>query len=251
VSGVLPFAVLGATWYLAAQAQLLPRMVLPAPGAVAAALGDLLADGRLQRNMVDSLGRLLLGSLFGIGLGVALGVLLGVRRGLANFLEPLVSFLNALSGIAWIPLAILWFGIGPVAVTFILWNSIFFLVLFNTLVGVRSVPRVYLQAVLTLGAGPRQIITDVLLPGALPNIALGMRMGLSFGWRALIAAEMVGTTSGLGFMIFDASYFLRSDVVLAGILLIGVIWLVTDRLLLAPFERWTVERWGLVHRVEL
>jgi NitT/TauT family transport system permease protein/taurine transport system permease protein len=116
---------------------------------------------------------------------------------------------------------------------------------------VRSVPRVYLQAVLTLGAGPRQIITDVLLPGALPNIALGLRMGLSFGWRALIAAEMVGTTSGLGFMIFDASYFLRSDVVLAGILLIGVIWLVTDRLLLAPFERWTVERWGLVHRVEL
>lgn len=248
---VLPFAVVIAVWLVVAESRIMPRMFLPSPIAVATALWELLLDGRLLTNVAHSLGRLLVGGVVSVGLGVGLGVLLGLNRGLAQFLEPPISFLNALSGIAWIPLAILWFGIGPVAVTFILWNSIFFLVLFNTLLGVRSVPLIYQNAILTLGAGRRRVITDVLLPGALPNIALGLRMGLGFGWRALIAAEMIGTTTGLGFMIFDASYFLRSDVILAGILVIGVIWLITDQLLLAPLERRTIERWGLVSRVEL
>jgi taurine transport system permease protein len=247
----LPFAVLVAIWLLLAESRIMPRMFLPSPIAVAATLWELLLDGRLLTNVAHSLGRLLIGGAVSVVLGVGLGVVLGLNRGLARFLEPPISFLNALSGIAWIPLAILWFGIGPASVTFILWNSIFFLVMFNTLLGVRSVPLIYEQALRTLGAGRLQIIRDVLLPGALPNIALGLRMGLGFGWRALIAAEMIGATTGLGFMIFNASYFLRSDVILAGILVIGVIWLATERLLLVPLERWTIERWGLVSRVEM
>ena len=247
----LPFAVLLVAWYAAAESRVLPRMYIPAPAAVVQALWDVLRDGTLATNIAHSLGRLLLGSVVSVTMGVGLGLLLGLNRGVAGFLEPLISFLNALSGIAWIPLAILWFGIGPASVTFILWNSIFFLVMFNTLLGVRSVPLIYEHALRTLGAGRLQIIRDVLLPGALPNIALGLRMGLGFGWRALIAAEMIGATTGLGFMIFNASYFLRSDLIMAGILVIGAIWLLTDRLLLAPLERRTIERWGLVNRVEL
>jgi taurine transport system permease protein len=181
-----------------------------------------------------------------VAMGLVLGVVMGLNRGVAEFFEPLCSFLNAMSGIAWIPLALIWFGIGPKSVTFILWNSIFFLVLFNTMLGVKAVPRIFEHAVLTLGGSRWRVIRDVMLPGALPNIVLGLRMGISFGWRALIAAEMIGASSGLGFRIWDAASFHRSDIILGGIILIGLIWLCTDRLLLVPLERWTIERWGLV-----
>jgi NitT/TauT family transport system permease protein/taurine transport system permease protein len=221
---------------------------LPSPLAGADALRELVLDGRLMRNILDSIGRLSLGIVVSVAMALSLGLIMGLNRGLAEFLEPLVSFLNALSGIAWIPLSIVWFGIGPKSVTFIIWNSIFFLVLFNTMLGVKAVPQIFEHAVLTMGGSRWRVIRDVLLPGALPNIVLGLRMGIGFGWRALIAAEMIGATSGLGFMIFEASQFYRSDVILAGIIVIGIIWLCTDHLVLVPLERWTIERWGLVNR---
>jgi taurine transport system permease protein len=243
-----PFLVLVLVWYLLASSGRFSRSFLPSPLLVAEALRELIADGRLARNIADSLGRLGLGIVVSVAMGMSLGLVMGLNRWVAEFFEPLCSFLNALSGIAWIPLALVWFGIGPKSVTFILWNSIFFLVLFNTMLGVKSVPRIFENAVLTLGGARWRVIRDVILPGALPNIVLGLRMGISFGWRALIAAEMIGATSGLGFMIWDASYFVRSDVILAGIIVIGLIWLCTDRLLLVPLEKWTIERWGMVSR---
>jgi taurine transport system permease protein len=241
-----PFAVLVLVWYLLAASGRFPRNFLPSPLAVLDALRDLIADGRLMRNIMDSIGRLALGIVVSVVMGLVFGLLMGLNRGVAAFIEPMASFMNALSGIAWIPLALVWFGIGPKSVTFILWNSIFFLVLFNTMLGVKAVPRIFEHAVLTLGGSRWRIIRDVMFPGAMPNIVLGLRMGIGFGWRALIAAEMIGATSGLGFMIFDASYFHRSDVILAGIIVIGLIWLCTDRLLLIPLEKWTIERWGMV-----
>jgi NitT/TauT family transport system permease protein/taurine transport system permease protein len=246
LSGLLPFAVLVVVWQLLAQSGRFTINQVPPPVYVAEVLWDLLRDGTLFEHTFQSLGRLALGLVAGCSMGIVLGVAMGLRRDLAEFIEPLASFLNALSGIAWIPLAIVWFGIGPGAVTFILWNSIFFLVLFNTLLGVLSVPQVYRSAILTLGGSTRQIILDVLVPGAMPNIVLGLRMGMGFGWRALIAAEMIGATSGLGFFIFDASSYLRTDMIVAGIIVIGVLVMATDRLLLVPLERWTIERWGLV-----
>jgi taurine transport system permease protein len=246
IAYLAPFAVLIVLWYLLASSGRFPRNAVPSPLSVVEAMRDLIGDGRLARNVADSLGRLGLGIVVSVSMGLALGLVLGLNRGVAEFVEPLCSFLNALSGIAWIPLALIWFGIGPKSVTFILWNSIFFLVLFNTMLGVKAVPRIFEHAVLTLGGSRWRVIRDVMFPGALPNIVLGLRMGISFGWRALIAAEMIGATSGLGFMIWDASYFHRSDIILAGIIVIGLIWLCTDRLILVPLERWTIERWGMV-----
>ena len=244
---LFPFACLISAWWWLASTNYYPRNFLPAPLAVFEALADKLQDGTLQKHVSASMGRLGLGIVVSLFMGVGFGMIMGLSRGVAEFFEPLTSFLNALSGIAWVPLAIVWFGLGQGAVTFILWNAIFFLVMFNTLLGVKAVPRVFMNAVLTMGGGKWRVIRDVMLPGAMPNIILGVRMGIGFGWRALIAAEMIGATSGLGFMIFDASYFHRTDVIMAGILVIGVIWLVTDRLILIPLERRTIERWGLIN----
>ena len=150
------------------------------------------------------------------------------------------------SGIAWLPLAITWFGLGWTSVTFIMFNTIFFLVFFNTLVGVRAVPRIFEHAVRTLGGSRRHVIFQVLIPGALPSIVTGIRMSIGFGWRALIAAEMIATSTGLGFLIYNAANFHQSDTILVGIVTIGLLWLATDRLVLQPLERRTIERWGLV-----
>jgi NitT/TauT family transport system permease protein/taurine transport system permease protein len=111
---------------------------------------------------------------------------------------------------------------------------------------VRSVPRIFEQSVRTLGGSRRHVILQVLIPGAMPNIVTGLRMSISFGWRALIAAEMIATSTGLGFLIYNAQNFHQSDAILVGIIAIGILWLATDRLVLQPLERWTIERWGLV-----
>lgn len=169
----------------------------------------------------------------------------GISRRFASVVEPLAGFFNAISGIVWLPLAITWFGLSWKTVLFVIGNSVFFTVFFNTFVGVRAVPRLYERAILTLGASRWRTIQDVLLPGAMPSIVTGIRLGLGFGWRALIAAELVAVTQGLGFMIFSAANYLRTDVILAGILVIGVIALAMDTLILVPIERATVQRWGL------
>ena len=249
-TALFPFAVLLGAWQLITMAEWIPRYFLPTPHEVLKAWIEVIADGSYLRNVGASLVRVGIGFAVSATLGIGLGVLMGLKRGIADFIQPLASFLNALSGIAWVPLAITWFGLGPVAVTFIIWNAIFFLVLFNTLVGIKAVPKIYENAVLTLGGNRREVITQVLIPGALPNVTTGLRMGMGFGWRALIVAEMIAASSGLGFMIFDARYYQRADLILVGIVTIGLIWLATDRLLLVPLERWTIERWGLVSRLQ-
>jgi taurine transport system permease protein len=244
--GLLPFAVLLAAWAAVSRAGVLPAIFLPGPDEVARVAWEMAVDGSLWVNIGASLGRLLAGVVVSVPLAVGLGMLVGLDRRLAPVLEPIAGFFNALSGIAWLPLAITWFGLGWASVTFILFNTIFFLVFFNTLVGVRGVPRVFEHAVRTLGGSRRHVILQVLIPGAMPNIVTGIRLSIGFGWRALIAAEMIATTSGLGFLIFNAQHFHQSDTILAGIITIGLLWLATDRLALQPLERWTIERWGLV-----
>ena len=244
--GMVPFAVILIVWTLVARAHVVPPLFLPSPAEVAGTAWEMLRDGSLLIHMGASLGRVMVAILVSVPLAVGLGVAVGLQRWLAPVVEPIVGFFNALSGIAWLPLAMTWFGLGWVSVTFILFNTIFFLVFFNTLVGVRTVPRLFEQAVRTLGGSRRHVILQVLVPGAMPNIVTGIRFSVGFGWRALIAAEMIATSTGLGFLIYDASNFHRSDTILVGILTIGILWLATDRLALQPLERWTVERWGLV-----
>jgi NitT/TauT family transport system permease protein/taurine transport system permease protein len=244
--GAAPFAVLVLAWAAVTRAGVVPSLFLPSPAEVLGTGWEMARDGSLWINVGASLGRVLIGIVVSVPLAVAAGVLVGLSRRLATVLEPIASFFNSLSGIAWLPLAVTWFGLGWASVTFIMFNTIFFLVFFNTLVGVRTVPRIFEQAVRTLGGSRRHVILQVLIPGAMPNIVTGLRMSISFGWRALIAAEMIATSTGLGFLIYNAQNFHQSDAILVGIIAIGILWLATDRLVLQPLERWTIERWGLV-----
>ncbi|HTD45700.1 MAG TPA: ABC transporter permease subunit, partial [bacterium] len=123
-----------------------------------------------------------------------------------------------------------------------------FPVAFNTMLGVRTVPRLYRYAVLTLGGTWRQIVFQVLLPGAIPYIVGGVRLGIAYGWRALIAAEIVVGSGGLGYLIFKAETFHLTARIIAGMTAIGVLWYLTDYFLLRPLEEATIERWGLVYR---
>ncbi len=203
-------------------------------------------DCLMTNHVFSSVGRMILAAVIGVPAGIAFGVLAGMNRTVSKFLEPIGIFANSISGIAWIPLAIVWFGVGWVTTLFIMLNTIFWLVFFNTMMGVRGVSRVYEHGVLTLGGGRWDIITQVYLPGAMPSIITGMRMAMGFGWRALIAAEMIGGDSGLGFMIFVSAQEFKIEEVFLGVIVISLIWMATDRYMLMPLEKWTVHRWGLV-----
>ena len=243
-----PFVVILAAWSIYWAIARPGLETLPGVQDVARAVWDLAASGQLAQNVSASLWRLFLGASLGILTGVLGGFLVGLSRGAAEFLNPLVVFFNAISGIVWLPLVIAWLGIGTALAVFLIWNTVFFIVFQNTALGVQLVPEVLEQGVRALGAGRFETLRSVTLPGALPYVLTGIRSGLGFGWRALIAAELVGAATGLGQMIFNAAEYHRSDFILAGCFMIGAIAMALDHWLLRPIERRTVQRWGLVTR---
>jgi taurine transport system permease protein len=209
---------------------------------------EVIADGSLAAHVGASLWRVTVGTVIALLTAVPLGIAMGVSKGVSDFLTPLFRFFSVLAGIAWIPIATLWFGYGFGAITFIIFNAVFFVVAYNTLLGVSTIPMPLRHAAASLGASRWHMLTQVLLPGALPNIVTGIRTGMGFAWRGLIAAEMIATNVGLGYMLFLARDFYRTEVIVFAMIVIGLIWLALDRLLLAPLERATIERWGLVQR---
>jgi taurine transport system permease protein len=241
-----PFAVLIALWaVLVPYFDVNPRL-FPHLSAVIQAGIEGVQDGTLIQHIRASLWRVTVGTVLALMAAIPLGIAMGVSRGVSAFLTPLLRFFSVLAGIAWIPIATLWFGYGFGAITFVIFNAVFFIVTYNTLLGVSTIPLQTRNAAASLGAGRWAMLTEVLLPGALPNIVTGIRTGLGFAWRGLIAAEMIATNEGLGYMLFVARDFYRTEVIVLGMVVIGVLWLLLDRLVLAPLERATIERWGMV-----
>lgn len=239
----IPFLIIIAVWASA-------RVLLDKPISVLPRVTDVFevpfkAD-KYWTNVRASIWRLTLGFIVAATSGVFVGLIAGLSKRVSEFLNPIVTAMNAISGIAWIPLAIAWLGVGTSMVVFIIWNAAFFLIFGNTMLGVRLTPQILEDSLLTLGATRRDVLRQVVFPGAMPYIMSGLRSGLGFGWRAVIAAELVGATSGLGQWIFEQQEFARADNIVAGALTIGVIGLLMDRVLLAPLEKRTIEKWGLV-----
>ena len=246
---IAPLVLLLILWEVLIRAFGVNPRVFPDVESVARAGLESIQDGSLLRHAGASLGRVAVGTVLAIVISIPLGVAMGVSPAVSSFLTPLFRFFSVLAGIAWIPIATLWFGYGFGAITFVIFNAVFFVVTYNTLLGVSSIPLPLRHAAASLGASKWTMLTEVLLPGALPNIVTGIRTGMGFAWRGLIAAEMIATNVGLGYMLFLARDFYRTEVIVFGMVVIGILWLLLDRLLLAPLERATIERWGMVRRV--
>jgi len=248
VKFAIPLLVLLLIWEFSVQFFQVNARVFPSIESVYKAGLEAVNDGSIFQHVAASLGRVAFGTLLAVLISIPLGVAMGLNPIVSDFLSPLFRFFSVLAGIAWIPIATLWFGYGFGAITFVIFNAVFFVVTYNTLLGVASIPMPLRNAAASLGANGWTLLTQVILPGALPNIVTGIRTGLGFAWRGLIAAEMIATNVGLGYMLFLARDFYKTEVIVLGMIIIGLIWLAIDRLILAPVERATIERWGMVRR---
>lgn len=248
VRSIVPFVVLVAVWWgVHAIFDPAPTKLVD-PAKVVSAFFESIREGTLPAYIARSLGRLSLGVVIGMVVGVPLGWLLGLDKDVAHAAEPVLRFFNAVSGIAWLPLMISWFGFTEKTISSIIIYTMIFPVVFNTMIGVRTVPPVLRDATRSMGASWFRVIRDVYVPGSFPSMMTGLRLGIGFGWRALIAGEFVVGGGGLGFFIFDARTAGLIERVMLGMIVLGALWLLIDRLILRPVEEYTSAKWGMVRQ---
>lgn len=206
-----------------------PGQILPGPVSVAGGLLELLQHGLLLKYVVASLFRVTWGFLLAALLAIPLGLALGwYRRGEMAF-YPLVQIFRPISPLAWIPLAILWFGVGDLAAIFLIFVGCFFPLLLTAMNAVHHIPGVYINAGRNFGLSPSAFVARVLYPAVIPQLIVGLRITLGVAWLVVVAAEMISVNSGLGFLIVDArNAGNRYDLVVAGMVIIGVIGLLLD-----------------------
>lgn len=226
---LVPALILG-LWQLAAQAGWLSSRILPAPSAVAAAAWSLAVSGELWQHVRISALRALWGLLLGGGLGLALGLLNGSSRTAETLLDTTLQMIRNIPVLALIPLVILWFGIEETAKLALLSLGVFFPVYLNTFHGIRSVDPALIEMGRSYGLSGWPLYRDVILPGALPSILVGLRFALGLVWVILIVTETISAQSGIGYMTMNAREFLQTDVVLLGILLYALLGKAADTL---------------------
>jgi ABC-type nitrate/sulfonate/bicarbonate transport system permease component len=202
-------------------------VLMPAPSLIAVTAWRLVVTGELVHHLLASLQRELV-AFAGALAAVPLGIAMGWWRGFHDQANPIFEILRPIPPLAWIPLSILWFGLGDTQNEFIIFLGMFFPILVNTSVGVRNIEPSLVRAAQSLGARRADLLRRIVFRAALPQIVTGIRVGLGVGWMALVAAELVGANSGLGFLINDARSMLRTDIIVVGMLTIGVMGLVID-----------------------
>jgi len=247
---LLSFGLAAVVWEAFARSGLFPPSVTPSVVAIGGALVTMIADGTLFIHVLYTLYRIVVGLSLAALVGVPLGMLMGRFRSVERFVLPLVSVLNPIPSLAWVPVFIMWFGLGnAAAIALVLYAATFPLIL-NAWTGMRSVNRLWLRAATAMGADDRAIFLKVVLPGALPFVITGLRQAFARAWIAVVGGEMIAATSwGLGWVIFDSKEFLNTDVMIAALVAIGVLGLVFERVVFQSLERRTVGRWGMVRMV--
>jgi NitT/TauT family transport system permease protein len=242
-----PFLVVGALWEIVAHLGVFPAQFFPSLETIAGAFARLTLSGVLPHHAFDTLMRLGLGFALAAIVGVAIGVLMGRSRRAEDILLPLVSIGAPIPGLAYAPLFLLWFGPGNVPAVVLVAFVSAFPIIYNSWSGVKAVKDIWLRSAQAMGADDRRLFRHVVLPGALPYILTGLRLGLAQAWRILVAVEMLAAVPwGLGWLIFGAQEFLNTDVMLAGIAVIAVIGLALEKLVFQPLEKFTVVRWGMM-----
>lgn len=226
ISILTGLTLLGA-WWIASALNVVSPVFLPSPPVVAAAFGTLFTtgfvDSTLLEHLAASLGRVLGALAVSLSLGIPVGLLIALSRVGRGVLDPIVEFLRPLPPLAYLPLIIIWVGIGEASKVTVIALSMLPPIILSTSAGVKAVPKDFVNAARAFGATRTQVLTRVLLPASVPSILTGIRIALGTGWSTLVAAELVAATRGLGFMIQSAAQFLVTDIVIAGIVVIAII----------------------------
>jgi NitT/TauT family transport system permease protein len=247
VRGMLALLVAAAAYETIARSGIFPKALLPLLETVARRLFDMLADGSMLWHASYTLARMLTGFALAVVVGLPLGILMGRVRAVEGFFLPLVSALMPIPSLAWVPVFILWFGLGNTVAVLVVCYAAMFPMVLNAWSGVRSVNQLWLRAAGAMGADETALFWMVMLPGAAPFIIGGLRQAFQRSWIAVVGAEMIASSDwGLGWVIYDAKEFLNADVMLASLAVIGAIGFVFERLVFGSLERATVLRWGMV-----
>ncbi|HEX4346677.1 MAG TPA: ABC transporter permease [Vicinamibacterales bacterium] len=230
--------------FWAASIRLMHATIFPSPLAVATGAGQLVQGGLYFKYIADSLRRVTSGYLIAVGLGIPFGLVLGWYPIAGQIVNPTIQILRPISPIAWIPIAILLFGVGDMASIYLVFIASFFPIVVSTMNGVRNVPQMYRRAGRNFGLSPGNLLRQVVFPAALPQMLVGLRIALGIAWLVVVAAEMIASDSGLGYLVIDArNSGKRYDLVVAAMITIGVIGLMLD-FLLRRLETLKTVRWG-------
>lgn len=251
-----PILVLCIVWELFSRLELINPVLLSRPSVMLESLYDLLVSKSpggypvLLVHIGTSLYRLVVAFIIAAVAGIGLGILMGANRRIYRFLDPLITFVMPIPGIAWAPILMLWLGFGDPTIITVGALATFFPIVYNTSAGVRSIDQKLVWSARSMGAGRAGVFFQVSLPGAAVHIFTGLKLGFARGWRTIIAVEMIAASLwGLGFMIFDAREYLLPSVIYGGILILAIIYLIIENVLLNFVEKRSVMRWGMI-RVE-
>jgi NitT/TauT family transport system permease protein len=233
-------------WLVLSAARVFPETVFPTLGSVAAGFVEEISTGRLFTDLVASLFRVGVGFSLAVAVGLPLGLWLGHAADARTAALPAINFLRNLSPIAWIPFAILWFGVGDVSVIFLIFLASVFPLALATLAAVANIPTVYFRVARDYGIDGRALLAEVTLPAIMPQVITALRVTAGVSWVVLVAAEMIAGKDGLGFAILDARNGLRTDLLVVGMIAVGAIGVVSDRLLVR-LTKFPSVRWGYGH----
>ncbi|MEN8142801.1 MAG: ABC transporter permease [Thermodesulfobacteriota bacterium] len=225
---IYSFSALLLIWDLTARFSGWSAQVFPGPLPVFISLVELTANGTLIKHSVASLFRVTAGFYLAMVLGIPLGMFLGRLTPMRLFFNPVIHFLRPISPLAWIPLSMLWFGIGDMPAVFLIFLSSFFPLLVATTIAVRAINPIYFQVAANFNFSRYETISKIIVPATIPAIVTALRLSITIAWLVVVAAEMIAVQSGLGYLILDSRNALRMDYVMVGMVVIGVIGLLLD-----------------------
>jgi NitT/TauT family transport system permease protein len=247
VRAAISLAAFALIYELVARSGLFPAVLMPTLGKVGGTLMTGLLDGSILAHAASTLYRVLVGMTLAVAVALPLGILMGRFKPIEHFFMPLVSALMPIPSLAWVPVFILWFGLGNTVAILIVFYASLFPMLLNVWSGVRAVNPLWLRAAGAMGADEKALFWKVIVPGASPFIITGARQAFLRAWIAVIGAEFLAASDwGLGWVIFDAKEFLNADVMMASLVVIGAIGFACERLVFGTLEKATVQRWGMV-----
>lgn len=238
VSFLLPLIIL-MFWHYVTRKGVFSSAILPSIDRVVLAFKDLVQTGQLQKDILVSLSRVVKGYFLAVLLGMTMGTLMGTSKIVNQFFSLTLNAIRQIPMLAWIPLIILWFGIGEESKIAVIILGAYFPILLNTMSGIKSTPKGYVEVAKLYQLSKWTIFRKVYLPAALPQIFVGLKLGLGISWVAVVASELIAASSGIGFRISDARSLMMPDVVIVGMIVIGTIGITMDKILTLVFKKVT------------